>query len=51
MTLNFSPLYLRVPEDFIISNVNLEVELEGVIYFVNAMQDSSEKDVMENNDE
>ena len=49
--LNFSPLYLRVPEDFIISNVNLEVELEGVIYFVNAMQDSSEKDVMENNDE
>lgn len=49
--LNFSPLYLRVPEDFIISNVNLEVELEGVIYFVNAMQNSSEKETMENNDE
>jgi redox-sensing transcriptional repressor len=49
--LNFSPLYLRVPEDFIISNVNLEVELEGVIYFVNAMQGSSEKESMENNDE
>lgn len=49
--LNFSPLYLRVPEDFIISNVNLEVELEGVIYFVNAMQNSSEKDSMENEDE
>ena len=49
--LNFSPLYLRVPEDFIISNVNLEVDLEGVIYFVNAMQNSSEKDSMENEDE
>lgn len=36
--LNFSPLYLRVPEDFIISYVNLEVELEGVIYFVNALK-------------
>lgn len=35
--LNFSPLFLRVPEDFIISYVNLEVELEGVIYFVNAL--------------
>ncbi|MCH5150387.1 MAG: redox-sensing transcriptional repressor Rex [Spirochaetales bacterium] len=49
--LNFSPLYLRVPEDFIISNVNLEVELEGVIYFVNAMQNSSEKDILENRNE
>lgn len=49
--LNFSPLYLRVPEDFIISNVNLEVELEGVIYFVNAMPTSSEKDSEEINNE
>lgn len=49
--LNFSPLYLRVPEDFIISNVNLEVELEGVIYFVNAMQNSSGKDSSGNSDE
>lgn len=49
--LNFSPLYLRVPEDFIISNVNLEVELEGVIYFVNAMPTSFEKDSEEINNE
>ena len=49
--LNFSPLYLRVPEDFIISNVNLEVELEGVIYFVNAMPNSSEKESTEEDNE
>jgi hypothetical protein len=42
---------LRVPEDFIISNVNLEVELEGVIYFVNAMSNSSEKKSTEEDNE
>lgn len=40
--LNFSPLFLRVPDDFVISYVNLEVELEGVIYFVNALNRNAE---------
>lgn len=39
--LNFSPIHLRIPDEFIISNVNLEVELEGVIYFVNALNNNS----------
>jgi redox-sensing transcriptional repressor len=34
--LNFAPIQLRVPEDVVISNINLEVELENLIYFVNA---------------
>ena len=42
--LNFSPLYLRVPDDFIISYVNLEVELEGVIYFVNALNNEQKNE-------
>jgi redox-sensing transcriptional repressor len=36
--LNFAPIHLRTPEDFIISNVNLEMELETVIYFVNFVE-------------
>jgi redox-sensing transcriptional repressor len=36
--LNFAPIHLRTPEDFTISNVNLEMELETVIYFVNFME-------------
>lgn len=43
--LNFSPLFLRVPEDFIISYVNLEVELEGVIYFVNSLSDQKDIEI------
>jgi len=36
--LNFAPIRLRVPtEDAVINNVNLELELENVIYFVNAL--------------
>jgi len=42
--LNFSPIYLRVPEGFVITNVNLEVELEGVIYFVNLRDDDVSED-------
>lgn len=34
--LNFAPIQLRAPEDVVISNINLEVELENLIYFVNA---------------
>jgi redox-sensing transcriptional repressor len=33
--LNFAPIRLRCPEDIVINNVNLELELESVIYFVN----------------
>ncbi len=34
--LNFSPIRLRGSEDIVINNVNLVLELENVIYFVNA---------------
>ena len=34
--LNFAPIQLRGAEDVIVSNINLEVELENLIYFVNA---------------
>ena len=34
--LNFAPMRLKVPEDCVISNMNLETELENIIYFVNA---------------
>ncbi|MEI8345492.1 MAG: redox-sensing transcriptional repressor Rex, partial [Candidatus Omnitrophota bacterium] len=36
--LNFAPLRLRAPEDIVINNVNMELELENLIYFVNARQ-------------
>lgn len=35
--LNFAPIRLRASEDFVVNNVNLELELENVIYFVNAL--------------
>lgn len=34
--LNFAPVHLRAPADVAVSNVNLEMELETVIYYVNA---------------
>ena len=34
--LNFAPVRLTVPEDCVIRNLNLETELENIIYFVNA---------------
>ena len=34
--LNFAPVRLKVPEDCVIRNINLETELENIIYFVNA---------------
>ena len=33
--LNFAPIRLRAPQDCIITYVNLELELENLIYFVN----------------
>ena len=41
--LNFAPIRLRIPEDVVVNNVNLELELENVIYFVNAMNKTGEK--------
>ncbi len=35
--LNFAPMRLRIPEDVVVNNVNLELELENVIYFVNTL--------------
>ncbi len=35
--LNFAPIRLRANEDCIVNNVNLEVELENLIYFVNVL--------------
>lgn len=34
--LNFAPIQLRAVDDVVIGNINLEVELENLIYFVNA---------------
>lgn len=36
--LNFAPIRLRSAEDVVVNNVNLELELENVIYFVNALE-------------
>lgn len=36
--LNFAPILLRGGEDTVIKNVNLELELENIIYFVNARE-------------
>ena len=41
--LNFAPIRLRDAEEFVINNVNLELELENVIYFVNAIGKSKIK--------
>ncbi|MFA5101369.1 MAG: redox-sensing transcriptional repressor Rex, partial [Candidatus Omnitrophota bacterium] len=35
--LNFAPIRLRCSDDIVIANVNLELELESVIYFVNTL--------------
>lgn len=39
--LNFAPIQLRAADDVIVNNINLEVELENLIYFVN-VQDKAE---------
>lgn len=35
--LNFAPIHLRLQEGIVVSNVNLEIELETVIYYVNGL--------------
>ena len=32
--LNFAPLVLEVPEDVMVNNVNLAIELENLSYFI-----------------
>lgn len=38
--LNFAPIRLKSNDDVIINNVNVQMELENVIYFVNALSKS-----------
>ncbi|MFH0917816.1 MAG: redox-sensing transcriptional repressor Rex [Candidatus Omnitrophota bacterium] len=40
--LNFAPIRLTSPEDKVLNNVNLEVELENLIYFVNVLDKTRE---------
>lgn len=40
--LNFAPIQLRAADNVVVSNINLEVELENLIYFVN-VQDKTKK--------
>lgn len=44
--LNFAPIQLRAADDVVISNINLEVELENLIYFVNAQDKVQEEEVV-----
>lgn len=41
--LNFAPIRLKSPEDRVLNNVNLEVELENLIYFVNVLDKTRER--------
>jgi len=37
--LNFAPICLKAPGGCVVNNMNLETELENLIYFVNAATD------------
>jgi redox-sensing transcriptional repressor len=39
--LNFAPICLKAPTGWIVNNINLETELENLIYFVNATNGQS----------
>jgi redox-sensing transcriptional repressor len=41
--LNFAPIQLRPAEGVVINNINLEVELENLIYFVNVAEKTGGK--------
>jgi len=41
--LNFAPIGLRSTDEVVVNNINLEVELENLIYFVNAARGSADK--------
>jgi redox-sensing transcriptional repressor len=39
--LNFAPICLKAPDGCVVNNINLETELENLIYFVNATTDGN----------
>jgi redox-sensing transcriptional repressor len=39
--LNFAPICLKAPPGCVVNNINLETELENLIYFVNAANDGN----------
>lgn len=39
--LNFAPICLKAPDGCIVNNINLETELENLIYFVNATENGN----------
>jgi redox-sensing transcriptional repressor len=39
--LNFAPICLKAPTGCVVNNINLETELENLIYFVNAANDGN----------
>ena len=39
--LNFAPIYLKGPADCVINNINLESEIENIVYFVNLAEKAS----------
>lgn len=41
--LNFAPICLREPQDCVIRNINLETELENIIYFANFAEQTENK--------
>jgi redox-sensing transcriptional repressor len=41
--LNFAPIRLKAPADIVVNNVNLALELENLIYFVNALGKTEKK--------
>ncbi|MDD4013645.1 MAG: redox-sensing transcriptional repressor Rex [Candidatus Omnitrophica bacterium] len=41
--LNFAPIRLKETADVVVNNVNVELELENVIYFVNALERTGSK--------
>ena len=40
--LNFAPICLRGPNDVVINNINIELEIENIIYFVNVAEKTKE---------
>jgi redox-sensing transcriptional repressor len=39
--LNFAPICLKAPNGCVVTNINLETELENLIYFINAASDGN----------
>jgi redox-sensing transcriptional repressor len=39
--MNFAPICLKAPDGCIVNNINLETELENLIYFVNATENGN----------